>query len=60
MLTASRVEDRVLGLKTGADDYLVKPFAFSELERPHPGAAAADPWRGMPQSPRNCVWRTWN
>ena len=25
------VEDRVLGLDTGADDYVVKPFAFSEL-----------------------------
>lgn len=25
------VEDRVLGLDRGADDYLVKPFAFSEL-----------------------------
>jgi two-component system copper resistance phosphate regulon response regulator CusR len=25
------VEDRVKGLKLGADDYLVKPFAFSEL-----------------------------
>jgi len=32
MLTARhRVEDRVQGLKAGADDYLVKPFAFSEL-----------------------------
>ena len=32
MLTARvSVEDRVLGLQTGADDYLVKPFAFSEL-----------------------------
>ena len=31
-LTASdRVEDRVRGLEMGADDYLVKPFAFSEL-----------------------------
>ena len=26
------VEDRVVGLKAGADDYLVKPFAFSELQ----------------------------
>ncbi|MBR0551761.1 response regulator transcription factor [Stakelama marina] len=32
MLTAlGRIEDRVAGLDTGADDYLVKPFAFSEL-----------------------------
>ena len=32
MLTAlGRIEDRVDGLDAGADDYLVKPFAFSEL-----------------------------
>ena len=32
MLTArGDVEDRVKGLQSGADDYLVKPFAFSEL-----------------------------
>ncbi len=32
MLTArDRVEDRVQGLQGGADDYLGKPFAFSEL-----------------------------
>jgi len=32
LLTArDAVEDRVLGLDTGADDYLVKPFAMSEL-----------------------------
>lgn len=32
MLTArGQVEDRVLGLDSGADDYLVKPFAFEEL-----------------------------
>ncbi len=32
MLTArDAVPDRVTGLETGADDYLVKPFAFDEL-----------------------------
>lgn len=31
-LTAKdRIDDRVEGLNTGADDYLVKPFAFEEL-----------------------------
>ncbi len=51
MLTArSQIEDRVAGLDSGADDYLVKPFAFEELlarvralgRRFTP--AAADPW----------------
>lgn len=32
LLTArSQIEDRVAGLESGADDYLVKPFAFEEL-----------------------------
>jgi two-component system copper resistance phosphate regulon response regulator CusR len=32
LLTArDTIEDRVLGLDSGADDYLVKPFAFAEL-----------------------------
>ena len=50
MLTArDKVEDRVRGLQDGADDYLVKPFAFSELLARvgallrRGGAAAAQP-----------------
>jgi DNA-binding response OmpR family regulator len=32
MLTAKdRVQDKINGLQTGADDYLTKPFAFDEL-----------------------------
>ena len=32
LLTAlGQIEDRVEGLEAGADDYLIKPFAFSEL-----------------------------
>ncbi|HEX3052268.1 MAG TPA: response regulator [Aggregatilineaceae bacterium] len=32
MLTArDTIEDRVAGLDSGADDYLIKPFAFPEL-----------------------------
>ncbi len=31
LTTLSGIDDRVSGLNAGADDYLVKPFAFSEL-----------------------------
>ena len=32
MTARDRVEDRVLGLDLGADDYLIKPFALEEVE----------------------------
>ena len=36
ILSAKRsVDDRVKGLQVGGDDYLTKPFAFSELARAH-------------------------
>ena len=38
ILTArSEVDDRVLGLDSGADDYLSKPFAAKELLGANPG-----------------------
>jgi len=48
MLTArSSVEDRVHGLDVGADDYLLKPFAFSELT----ARLRAIVRRGVPERP---------
>ena len=31
LTTMSGIDDRVLGLEAGGDDYLIKPFAFAEL-----------------------------
>ena len=42
MLTArDTIEDRVIGLDSGADDYLVKPFALAELRARLRALAAA-------------------
>ena len=64
MLTArGQVVDRVVGLKLGADDYLVKPFEMAELlarieavsrrSRPAPAGATR---RARPPS----AWRAWS
>jgi DNA-binding response OmpR family regulator len=56
MLTArGGVEDRVQGLRSGADDYLVKPFAFSELVARIHGLLRRAAGRSPP-SPPCCAW----
>ena len=45
-----RETDRVLGLKLGADDYVVKPFSPAELAAP--GGHGAAPHRAAPRRPR--------
>jgi two-component system copper resistance phosphate regulon response regulator CusR len=61
MLTArDKVEDRVRGLEQGADDYLVKPFAFSELLA-RVGALLRRGATGTARSrPPSCTWPTWS
>lgn len=49
LLTAlGRIEDRVTGLEAGADDYLVKPFAFSELAARINALARRRPFQASP------------
>lgn len=67
ILTArGTVGDRVLGLNSGADDYLAKPFDLDELEarvraleRRHRGAASADDFGGLRADPASqaVTWR---
>ncbi len=56
-LTArDEVADRVRGLELGADDYLVKPFAFAEFLARVRTCCAAD----VSVSPRPCARPTWS
>jgi two-component system OmpR family response regulator len=51
VLTAlGRIDDRVYGLDAGADDYLVKPFAFSELAARVNALARRKPLQAQPTS----------
>lgn len=51
LLTAlGRIQDRVDGLEAGADDYLVKPFAFSELAARVNALARRKPLQAQPTS----------
>lgn len=68
MLTAlDAVEDRVKGLRAGADDYLPKPFAFDELiarieallrrvERPQQSGAMVDGPLRLDPGARTCTY----
>src|SRR5471030_1501641 len=47
------VIDRVKGLELGADDYLVKPFAFAELLARIKTLLRRGPWRGAEVTPRD-------
>jgi two-component system OmpR family response regulator len=52
------VDDRVEGLRAGGDDYLVKPFAFSELHARIEALLRAP--RPATCRRRTSRWPTWN
>ena len=56
LLTAlGGTEERVRGLDSGADDYLVKPFAYEELRR-ELGLSSAAPHPAIDSASPTCAW----
>ena len=56
-----QVDDRVSGLRAGADDYLAKPFAFSELLRGSRPCCAGAARPRCRRSSRSAIsrWTSW-
>ena len=60
MLTArDGLDDKLEGFSSGADDYLVKPFALRELEARLLAIVRRGQSGAPGEGPSICGWRTW-